>query len=379
MNNFSYYNPTKIIFGKGTISTIGKEINSAGLKKVLLIAGGGSIKKNGVYQQVINSLESQNIEIVEAWGVQANPTLGKVEEIIAIAKENSVDSLLAVGGGSVIDSTKAIASGYYVDDVWSLFTGKAKIKKALPIFTVLTLSATASEMNSGFVITNEKSSQKWACSSVFTFPKVSIIDPSVQISLPWNQTVNGAIDAIAHIMEFYFCGPTQETTLAIDESLMKTIITMTDRLHLKGDDYDARANLAWSATLALNGISGAGLDGGDWACHIIEHGLSALFPNIAHGAGLSVIFPAWVEYMSLNQPEKFQRWSKVWNEKSTTEALIKMRNKIRDWGNPVSLRDLSIKEEDLSKIADKIMEFPSIGGMSKLNREAIETILTFAY
>lgn len=379
MNNFNFYNPTKIVFGKNKVSEIGKEITENNHKKVLLLAGKGSIKTNGVYEQITASLKKDNIQWVEMWGVQANPTLEKVNKTIEFARENKVDAILAVGGGSVIDSAKAIAVGYYLDDLWLFMQRKVQAEKVLSIYTVLTISATGSEMNSGFVITNTKTQQKWGGGSPLLFPKVSIIDPTIQFSLPWDQTVNGGLDAIAHIFEYYFAETESIATREVDKALVKTIIGMVDRLHLNSQDYTARANLAWSATMALNGISGIGMNGGDWACHIIEHALSALYPKIAHGAGLGVIFPAWIEYMMFKNPDKFNDWFEVWGENNSISALIAMRNKIRDWGNPVSLRDLCIHKNDLGKIADKIMEFPTIGSVSKFNREDIDAILLLAY
>lgn len=379
MNNFTYYNPTKIIFGKDRIAEIGQELKADKRHKILLLAGKGSIKSNGVYDQITATLKDNNIEFFEMWGVQANPTLEKVTETIDFARKHDIDSILAVGGGSVIDSAKAVAVGYYLDNLWLFMQRKVQAQKALPIYTVLTISATGSEMNSGFVITNTQTQQKWGGGSPMLFPKVSVIDPSVQFSLPWDQTVNGGLDAIAHIFEFYFVNNDAVTTRALDKALVKTIIAMVDRLQNNAQDYTARANLAWSATLALNGISGIAMNGGDWACHIIEHALSALYPKIAHGAGLGVIFPAWIEYMTFKYPEKFNDWFEVWGQENSVAALISMRNKIRDWGNPVSLRDLCIHKDDLTKILDKIMEFPSIGGMSKFKREDIEAILILAY
>lgn len=379
MNNFNFYNPTKIIFGKDTVAEIGKELNTNNHKKVLVLAGKGSIKANGVFEQITSSLQKNNIDFVEMWGVQANPTLDKVNETIEFARKHKVDAILAVGGGSVIDSAKAVAVGYYLDDLWAFMQKKVQAKETLPIYTVLTISATGSEMNSGFVITNTQTQQKWGGGSPMLFPKVSIIDPTIQFSLPWEQTVNGGLDAIAHILEYYFADCNAVATREIDKALVKTIVTMVDRLQVNPEDYTARANLAWSATLALNGISGVGMNGGDWACHIIEHAFSALYPKIAHGAGLGVIFPAWIEYMVFKHPEKFNDWFEIWGETNSISGLISMRNKIREWGSPVSLRDLCIHKDDLARIADKIMEFPAIGNVSKFNREDIEAILLLAY
>ncbi|NOZ91838.1 MAG: iron-containing alcohol dehydrogenase, partial [Dictyoglomi bacterium] len=266
MRNFVFHNPTKYVFGKDTVKKIGEEIASFGSKKVLLVAGGGSIKKNGVYDTVVDSLKKHDIQWVELWGVRPNPVLSKVREGIEIAKKENVDGVLAVGGGSVIDTAKAIANGVFVDDVWKLYLRKNPLKptKALPIYVVLTLSATGSEMNGTSVITNEEQKVKWSYRSITNYPKVSIVDPTVQFSLPQRQTANGGSDSLSHIIESYITGKPTDTTVYFDEGLMRSIIDNIDRLMIDPKDYEARASFAWAATLAFNGLSLTGL-GGDWA------------------------------------------------------------------------------------------------------------------
>jgi len=380
MEAFSFYNPTRVHFGTGMIRLLGREMKDAGVKKALLVAGGGSIRSNGVHAQVIESLKTSGIDWVEGWGVRANPTLAKVRELIDLARAEGVDAILAVGGGSVIDSAKSIAAGFYMDDIWNAFTGTERILKALPIYTVLTLSATGSEMNSFAVLTNTEELKKWGIGSPLIFPKVTIIDPSVQCSLPFKQTVNGALDATAHILEYYFACDTSHATLAVNTGLLKTIVDMADRLKDNSADVVARANLAWSATLALNGISGVGMKGGDWACHTIEHAFSALYPDIAHGEGLGVIFPAWIEYMSEKDPTRFLPWAKnVWGEDSVVKALRRFRDKIESWGAATSLRDLGIRDSDLPRLLDLILTSRSVGTISKFTRGDIEALLMLAF
>lgn len=380
MDSFSFYNPTRIHMGSGMIKVLGQEMSGAGVRKCLLVAGGGSIRQNSVHTQVCESLKASQIDWIEAWGVQANPTLEKSRELIEVARQENVDSILAVGGGSVIDSAKATAAGFFLDDVWNAFTGKERINKALPVFTVLTLSATGSEMNGTAVITNTEERKKWGIGSPLLYPKVSIIDPSVQCSLPFKQTVNGALDAMAHILEYIFMDETAAATLAVDAALLRTIAEMTDRLKENSCDLAARANLAWSATLALNGISGAGLQGGDWACHTIEHSFSALNPRIAHGEGLGVIFPAWIEYVSERQPERFLHWARnVWSADSVALALRRFRDKIASWGSATSLRDLGIRESDLGELRDIIMQSRGVGRIVKFNAGEIEALLMLAF
>ncbi len=380
MEVFSFHNPTRILFGEGQIHELGHDMKLDGISKCLLIAGGGSLKENGAYGQITQSLSNAGITLYESWGVQANPTLDKVREIVTLAKSLAVDAVLAAGGGSVIDTAKAVAAGVYLNDPWHAFTEEEKVHAALPIYTVLTLSATGSEMNGNAVITNSETKQKWGMFSPLVFPRLSVIDPSLQSSLPFKQTANGAVDAIAHILEFYFADDKAISTLAINEALMNTIMEMTDRLKQNPKDLVARANLAWSATLALNGISGAGLKEGDWACHGIEHAFSALHPEISHGEGLGVIFPAWIEYISEKEPSCFVRWAKkVWNEDNIAKAVRRFRDKLQSWEMATSLRDLGIKQNELPVLLDMIMLQPEIGGVFKLKKEEVRSLLMLAF
>lgn len=383
MRNFTFHNPTKYIFGKGTVQQIGKEITNFGIRKVLLLAGGGSIKRNGVYSQVVQSLKQHNIQWLELWGVRPNPILSHTNEGIRIVRENSLEGILAVGGGSTIDEAKCIAAGFYLEELWDAFERKVKIEKALPIFTVLTLSATCSEMDPYAVLTNEKEQKKWNIEAFCLYPKVSIVDPTFQASLPWNQTVYGAIDTLSHIMEFYFQGKNEESTISLNESLMKTVLSTVDKLKTNPTDYDLRASLAWISTLALNGTSGAGLYGGDWACHTIEHGISAVHPEVAHGAGLAVVFPAWIKYTyTLNKPQ-FLRWAKnIFSQDDVESGITALKVKYKSWGAPISLRDLGIDKSEIPHITDTIWKATSyrqIGNLKSLDYNDISKILNIAY
>jgi len=379
MYEFVFYNPTRIVFGEGSIKETGPVIRDYGNKKVAMIAGGGSIKKNGVYDQVTASLEKNGIDRIECWGVRPNPVLSTVREMIRSAKENDIDAVLAVGGGSVIDTAKSVAAGVFMDDIWDAYENGAEITRALPVYTVLTLSAAGSEMDQFAVLTNEDKKRKWNIISEYIYPRVSIIDPAVQVSLPWHQTVNGAIDALSHIMEFYFMGEDQETTMAVDEALMRTIIGTVDKLKKDPSDHVLRADLAWACTLALNGISGAGMRGGDWASHWIEHGLSALYPDIAHGAGLSIIFPAWIKNLNKKNTRTFERWARnIWGAGDVESGISAMKDKYVSWGSPVYLKDVGIKEQDLCSIVDKVLEAGKPGGVKELGRDDLTDILQTA-
>ncbi|MFT4304994.1 MAG: iron-containing alcohol dehydrogenase, partial [Candidatus Woesearchaeota archaeon] len=343
-------------------------------KNVLFVYGKGSIKKNNIYNEVKNNLKNHNV--IELNNIKPNPDLNKVFEGIKLCKENNIEAVLAVGGGSVIDTSKAIAASYYVNDVWDLFEQKENIEKALPIYTILTISATGSEMNGNSVITNEKENKKWAIRNILLNPKITIIDPSIQKTLPKIQTANGAMDTLSHIMEFYFTFETEETMIALNESLMKSTIKATDILLNNPEDYHARENLCWCATLALNGISGTMGNGGEWQCHLIEHGLSAFKKDLDHGKGLSIIFPAWINYVHNNKPI-FKRWAKeIWNKDNVEDALIEMKNKFKSWGLPISLNEVNIYEKDIDEIVDIIIKSPPRNSFIKeLNKDDYKKIL----
>ena len=376
MENFTYENPTKIIFGKDTIALTGTVIKTYGYKKVLLLAGQGSIKKNGVYKTVAKSLKASGIRVAEVWGVRPNPLLSKVNEAIKIAKAKKVQAIIAVGGGSVIDSAKAVAAGVYVRNIWDVFEDKVRVVKALPIFAVLTVSGTASEMNQWAVVTHDEQKKKWAMGADALFPQVSIIDPRVQMSLPWKQTVYGAMDAIAHLMENYFMGTDQEVSLAMNEALMRTIMNMLDRLQKNPKDYNARANLVWAAGIAHAGLFAAAMHGGDWGSHGIQHGIGALHPESAHGGGLAVVFPAWMTYVQKSNPAIFKRWSKnVMQSPNLASAIKKFRGHLKKWRAPVYLSDLGIDKKEIKAIAQNAALQAPLGNLKKLGLKDIKAIL----
>lgn len=385
MLNFTLYNPTKLVFGADTVKTIGNYISDSGVRKVLLVYGKSSIKNNGVYDTVVKSLKENNIEWIELSGIKPNPVLSKVQEGIKLAKDNCVEGILAVGGGSVVDSSKAIAAGAcYEGNVWDFFEGIVSAQKALPLFTVLTLSATGSEMNSGAVITNEEEGKKWSFGSPYTYPKVSILDPEVQKTLPTNQTVNGAIDAISHVFELYY-GGTNETDMVdeISEGIIRTIIKHTKVLLSDSLNYNSRSELAFAATLALNGLNGMGRVG-DWSSHGIEHSLS-VFNDISHGSGLAIIMPAWMKYVYKNDINKFAKFAKnVFGitEGSEEERALKGIEALREFyksiGAPTTLSEVGVKEEDLDFIADNAAMRAPLGTFKPLYRDDIYNILKIA-
>lgn len=387
MRNFVFQNPTKVIFGSDTIGKIGSEIKKTGIKKVLVLYGKGSIFKNGVYDSAIASLKENDITYAEMGGVKANPILSLVYEGIEKIKNEQAEGILALGGGSVIDSAKAMAVGaVFEGDIWKVFEGKGRVRAALPIFTVLTISATGSEMNSSAVITKEEEHKKWAFGSLFTFPRVSIIDPSVQFTLPKEQTINGAVDTMSHVFELYFEGtPHTDIVDEFSEGILRTTMKHVQILLCEPENYDSRAELAWSSTLALNGSNSTGRTAGDWASHGIEHAVSAFF-DISHGAGLAIIFPAWMKYTYREDVGKFVRLAeKVFHitegteEERAVRGIDALKDFYRNIGAPVTLKELDIPYEDLEKIADNASLLAPLGQLKKLYKEDILEILKLAY
>lgn len=296
MIDFTFCNPTKIIFGKTSLEQLGNEVSRYG-RKVLLVYGGGSIKRSGLYDHVMKILGGVGAEVWELGGVKPNPRLGPVYEGIKTCRERDISLVLAVGGGSAIDTAKAIANGARYDgDVWDLFTGKGRNTEALPVGTVVTIPAAGSEMSDSSVITREEDQCKRGRNTPNNFPKFSILNPELTYTLPPFQTACGCVDIMAHIMERYFTRVEHvELTDRMAEGALKTVIHNAAIAMREPDNYDARAEIMWAGCLAHNTLFQTGRVG-DWASHKLEHELSALY-DIAHGAGLAVVFPAWMKYV----------------------------------------------------------------------------------
>ncbi len=383
MQNFVLENPTKIIFGRDTIPQIGRETAAYG-KKVLLVYGQGSVKINKLYDQVKDSLQAAGLNIFEHGGVRSNPVLSHVRRGIELTKKEKIEAVCALGGGSVIDSAKAISAGALVEhDVWQFFKGKKSVKETLPLTSVLTLAAAGSEMNGGMVITNEKTAQKFGVGNKKLNPRVSILDPTATFTVPPDYTVYGAVDAIAHILEFYFTTLDSHTPVQdrFMEGLIINIMKSCERVLDRPDDYQGRADLMWCATLALNGWTAAGLGQVGFPMHMIEHSLSALY-NVPHGAGLSVVMPAWMSYQCRKNPAKFAQFGhRVFdldcnNELKTAEMGIK---KLKKWfikvKSPVCLTELGIPGDDLSRIAENALDLARLWRLKGYEKNIIEEIL----
>lgn len=378
MNNFTYYNPTKIEFGKEKENKIGEYLKKASIKKVLLVYGGGSIKKTGLYDRVISSLNENSIEIEELDKVISNPVLSKVNEGINLAKKSSVDAVLAVGGGSVADSAKAIAAGAKYDgDVWDFFTNKEQIKEALPVFTIMTLSATASEMNGNSVITKEETKQKYAISSVLLNPKLSVINPDLMATVSSDYLAYSAVDIISHCIETYFTATVHPNfNSRIVESIIKTVIETTEILLENPNDYEARAEFAWAAIQGLNGLTPAGTEGGNFPNHMIEHSLSAIY-NIPHGAGLAIVIPAWMKWYKEKNLKQFKRFAKeIFSSEDENVAIENLENWFVKIKAPVRLEEANIPKSEIQKIAQNANSLGKVWGIDELyTKEAIIEIL----
>jgi len=350
---FTFYNPTKIIFGKDKETLIGEVLRSAGIRKVLLVYGQGSVKKSGLLGRVTASLEKEGVAFSEFGGVVSNPVLSHARKGVELAKQEKVDGMLAVGGGSVIDEAKAIAVGANTDaDVWDFFTGK-EVTAALPVFTVLTLSATGSEMNGNSVVTNEETRQKYNISSPLVYPKVSILNPELTHTVPLNYTAYGAVDAIAHVIEGYF---TKKTDALLQdrlvEGIIKTVMEATDRVMQEPADAFARAQLMWAATLALNGLTTAGIGTYNFPNHMIEHALSAIY-NIPHGAGLSIVIPAWMKWYKDKNPAQFEKFAEqIFGLQGAEAGIAALEKWFASIKSPVRLGEVGIPASDIDKIAE---------------------------
>jgi alcohol dehydrogenase len=296
MNNFEFRNPTKILFGRGAEEKVGAEA-ALYSKKILLHYGGGSIKASGLYDRITASLKTAGVTWVELGGVKPNPRLSLVQEGVRLCKENDLGLILAVGGGSVIDSAKAIAMGAVIQgDVWDFYLGKGAPTAALPIGTVLTIPAAGSEASDGSVITNEVGWLKRAAVSDLIYPRFSILNPELAFSLPKFQVSCGAADILAHLLERYFTNVSHVAfTDRLIEATMKTLISQAPLVMANAQDYDAWSELMWAGTIAHNNLLDTGREA-DWGSHMIEHEISGIY-DVAHGAGLAVVFPAWMKYV----------------------------------------------------------------------------------
>lgn len=385
MTNFIYEIPTKVYFGENQIqNNLAKEVEHYG-KSVLLLYGGGSIKKIGLYDKVINELKNTNTAVYEFSGIEPNPRHTTINRAIKICKDNDIDSILAIGGGSVIDSAKLIAVGKYYDgDAWDFLIEKVKIERAMPIITVLTLAATGSEMNGTAVISNMDTNQKKSIKSPIVLPKVSFLDPTITYSVNKYQTACGSADILSHIMETYFSENKGLYMLdTVMEGLMKTVIQYAKIAYNEPENYEARANLMWTSSWAINGFIRMDKQPNMWLCHLLEHQLSAFY-DITHGLGLAILTPRYLKYaLNENNVDRYYQFGvNVWNIDSKLpkmEVAKKSIECLEDWlykdlELTNNLSSLNIDNKDFEEMANRICSKGTVEGFINLNEQDVVKI-----
>jgi alcohol dehydrogenase YqhD (iron-dependent ADH family) len=385
--DFEFQNATRIIFGRGVEARVGAEAVRHG-RKVLLHYGGGSIRQSGLYDRVRRSLAEAGLQVVELGGVVPNPRLALVREGIRLCREQGVDSILAVGGGSVIDSAKAIGIGVpYPGDVWDFFTTrKGQVQEMLPVGVVLTIPAAGSEASNGCVITREEDRHKTDAGGECMRPRYAVLNPELTFTLPPYQTAAGAADIMAHVMERYFTNvPAVDFTDRLGEATLQTVIRHVPAALENPRDYDARAQIMWASTIAHNDLLGTGRVG-DWASHQIEHELSALY-DVAHGAGLAVVFPAWMRHVVRHDVARFARFAvRVWGveadfgspERTALEGIRRLKAFLRGIGMPVTLGELGVPADRLAEMASRCTARGPVGSFVKLGEAEVLEIYRLA-
>jgi alcohol dehydrogenase YqhD (iron-dependent ADH family) len=383
MHNFVFHNPTKVLFGRGTLAALGSETLAWG-RKALLVHGQGSLKRNGLHGQIMDNLRESGIEVIEHGGVRSNPLLSHAREGVAKAKAAKVEVIVAAGGGSVIDTAKAVGAGAVVEhDLWKFFTGKRGIKGTLPVLTVPTVAASGSEMNSGMVLTNDQTREKFGFGHRLLHPKVSILDPTTTFTLPPDHTAFGAIDALNHVLEFYLTTTGANTPVQdrLMEGLIENAMTACTRCLAVPNDYDARSDLMWTAALALSGLTAAGLGRVGFPMHLIEHSLSALF-DVPHGAGLAVVMLGWLRVHRKDcAPRIAQLGRRVLaltepaDRKATDQTLARLEQWLRSVGAPPTLAQLGISAADKPALSDNTRGLARIWRLREYSPEKVAVIL----
>lgn len=381
--SFIYDIPTKVYFGEGYFDCLGKELKGFGTN-VLLVYGGGSIKKNGLYEKILKLTNESFLNIFELSGIEPNPKVDSVRKGIKLCKENKIDVILAVGGGSVIDAAKFISVGACYDfDIWDFITKKISVEKALPVVTLLTISATGSEMDPTAVLNNPQTNDKIGVTNQLFYPKVSFCDPSLTYSVSKYQTACGSADILSHIMEVYF--NQNQNLYMLDKSMegmMKTVIKFAPIALSEPENYEARANLMWTSSWAINGFI-SGCNKAPWSCHPMEHQLSAVY-DITHGLGLAILTPRWMNYvLDETTVEKFYNFGvnvfeleKSSDKMSVAKQAIKCLEKFfyETLGLRSHLRELGIDDSKFKFMAEKATGGKFINGWKKLSAEDVEKI-----
>lgn len=389
MENFIFNSPTKFIFGKNTESQIGEVLKSYNAKKILIHYGTGSIKRSGLFDRIVEAIEAVNIQYIELGGVVPNPRDTLVYEGIELCKKENIDFILAVGGGSSIDSAKAIAAGAKYDgDFWDFYDRKAEIKDALKVGVILTIPAAGSEGSNSSVITKTDGMLKRGLNTEFYRPTFAIINPELTYTLPAYQTAAGIVDMMSHILERYLTK--SKNVILVDrlsESTLVSIIEAARVVMKEPTNYEARATICWASTIAHNGFLGVGRIS-DWATHRLEHELSALY-DVTHGAGLAVMFPAYMQYTIMEDIQRYRRFAiKVFEIKDNKRKPLKvaqagikaLQDFFKEIGMPTSFKDIEAKEEDIPKLVEKlrINVGERIGNFKSLTMEDAENIYHIA-
>ena len=381
MRNFWLNMPTEIFFGRNQIEVLSKQLKKENVKSVLLAYGHGSIKRSGLYDKIVSILNENSVKITELPGIDPNPRITSVAKGAGLCRENKVDLIIAAGAGSVIDCCKAIAAArYYNGDPWDFFIRKTSVKKALPLCAILTLAATGSEMNGGCVLTNEETQEKLPMGSVRLKPKFSILDPTYTFTLPKNQTAAGIADITSHVFEQYFSYPDAALQDHMSEAVLKTVIENAPVVLEEPENYEARANIMWAGTVALNGLLELGKDG-DWATHMIEHELSAKY-DITHGVGLAILTPSWMQKV-IDEKNccKFAAYGRnVWgitekdDMKAGVQAIEKTADFFKSLGLPQKLSEIGIDDSKFEEMAASALNNCPIGRFKPLSKEDIVEI-----
>lgn len=369
--NFQYYTPTKVVFGKGTEAEVGALVRAQGCKKVLIHYGSGSVVKSGLLARIEAALQEAGVSYVSLGGVVPNPRLSKIYEGIALCKAEGVDFILAVGGGSVIDSAKGIAYGVANEgDVWDLYEHTRTASACLPLGVVLTIAAAGSEMSCSSVVTKDEGGVKRAYDDDLSRPKFAVMNPELTMTLPDYQTASGACDILMHTMERYFNpNHNMDMTDGISEALLKNVMQYTLVLRDEPANYEARAEVMWAGALSHNGLTGCGTGGGDWATHMLEHELGGMF-DVAHGAGLAAVWGSWARYVWQNAPERFVKFAvnvmgvePCATDAETVEAgIAAMEDFFRSVNMPTNMRELGVEptDEQIEHMAKSCSE--AVGG-----------------
>lgn len=379
MENFTAFNPTKIIFGKGVIQTLPDQINKFG-KNILLVFGKGSIKKNGIYDEVKSLLKKSGKKIVEFEGIKSNPLVTDVEKAVALGRKNKVDFVLAVGGGSVIDSAKIIALCIPEGkDPWQVMKYKEKATKSLPIVTILTLAATGTEMNQFAVLQNEKTKEKIGFGSSLIYPAISFCDPTYTKSVSKEYTAYGIADIIAHSLEAYFGGGNAVLSDRFVASIIREMADAGPKLLKDLKNYELRARVMWASTCALNGMTFYGRKSGDWGVHDLGHVLSLLY-DMPHGASLSIAYPAWMKYHSKTQTERIQWLGKeVFGTKTVKQSIESFEKLFIKLHCPVRLQKAGIPVSKKKEIISLMLQNKVSGMVIKLNEKAVKEIVELMF